>query len=73
MNGDPSGMPGGLVCSGFNRLPVGRVGITSVLATEDDLWSPVLGLKGVIDATVVAVLSMFGPGTGKPRPRNISG
>eukprot|EP00903_Cladosiphon_okamuranus_P020313 g18638.t1 len=31
-----------------------RIRVSRVLATEDDVWSPVLGLKGIMDATVEA-------------------
>lgn len=31
-----------------------RITVSRVLATEDDVWSPVLGLKGIMDATVEA-------------------
>ncbi|CAM9654540.1 unnamed protein product, partial [Choristocarpus tenellus] len=46
----------GVVCSGPNRSHSVRVVITSIIATEDDVWSPVLGLKGIMDATVAAMV-----------------
>lgn len=36
-----------------------RVAVCRVLATEDDVWSPVLGLKGIMDATVEASVQPF--------------
>ena len=36
-----------------------RIAVSRVLATEDDVWSPVLGLKGIMDATVEARVQPF--------------
>lgn len=47
---------GGFASLGADGAPAARVTISRVLATEDDVWSPVLGLKGIMDATVEAVV-----------------
>lgn len=46
---------GGLASLGPDGTPAVRVSVCRVLATEDDVWSPVLGLKGIMDATVEAL------------------
>lgn len=48
------GGEGGFASLGPDGVPAARVTVSRVLATEDDVWSPVLGLKGIMDATVEA-------------------
>ncbi|CAM9546458.1 unnamed protein product, partial [Laminaria digitata] len=45
---------GGFASLGPDGVPAAKVTVSRVLATEDDVWSPVLGLKGIMDATVEA-------------------
>lgn len=47
---------GGLASLSPEGSPAARISLSRVLATEDDVWSPVLGLKGIMDATVEAVV-----------------
>lgn len=47
---------GGFASLGSDEAPAARVSVSRVLATEDDVWSPVLGLKGIMDVTVEAVV-----------------
>ena len=69
---------GGFVSLGSNEAPAARVSVSRVLATEDDVWSPVLGLKGIMDATVEAVVRPLarsprgqGPGGGGVGPQTV--
>lgn len=48
--------PGGFVSLGPDGKPAARVQVARVLATEDDVWCPVLGMKGIMDATVEATV-----------------
>lgn len=54
--GGGGGGEGGFASLGPDGVPAARVTVSRVLATEDDVWSPVLGLKGIMDATVEAVV-----------------
>ncbi|CAM9911505.1 unnamed protein product [Pylaiella littoralis] len=51
---------GGLASLSTSGPMAARVTVSRVLATEDDVWSPVLGLKGIMDATVEAVVRTGG-------------
>lgn len=59
---------GGFASMGSDEAPAARVSVSRVLATEDDVWSPVLGLKGILDVTVEAVVQpLVGGGASEGR------
>lgn len=59
---------GGFASMGSDEAPAARVSVSRVLATEDDVWSPVLGLKGIMDVTVEAVVQpLVGGGASEGR------
>ncbi|CAN0398839.1 unnamed protein product, partial [Hapterophycus canaliculatus] len=65
-----AGGEGGLASLTSHGEKAARVTVFRVLATEDDVWSPVLGLKGIMDATVEAevqplIAAAFGGGGGR--------
>lgn len=55
-----AGGEGGFATLGRDSIPAVRVSVSRVLATEDDVWSPMLGLKGIMDATVEADIKPLG-------------
>lgn len=66
--GAGGGGEGGFASLGSDGVPAARVVLSRVLATEDDVWSPVLGLKGIMDATVEAIVEPLirSPHHGRP-------
>lgn len=59
-NGFGNANTGGIASMGSDGTPASRITVARVLATEDDVWCPVLGLKGIMDATVEAVVQPLG-------------
>lgn len=57
IGGEPGA--GGFASLGPDGIPAARLQVQRVLATEDDVWSPVLGLKGIMDAIVEASVEMI--------------
>ncbi|CAN0100817.1 unnamed protein product, partial [Ectocarpus sp. 12 AP-2014] len=58
------GNSGGMASLTSDGAMAATVAVSRVLATEDDVWSPVLGLKGIMDATVEAVVEPLVGGGG---------